>query len=298
MENRGIKLNKENKIWLVCMALLIILAITAGMLSGCGLGEEEPVAPEAETVPEVSETVSDITVSEDTVSENTVPDLESKEGYPGTVMFPSYHFFRVDEVLENREPEIGKDEESSWIEHSDYLKVKGTLYALYRDGEPCYDRIYYPDQELPEGYSVEVTEDYEMVMADMWDHHNTEHQNSRTRFWETNEEVFDAMNGSIALHLVLKNEEGEYKDIIADRAVDAYSYLYKDFSPTNYMHPVEAGMYGIFGSFERQGFKLDDEIRDKLDPSWEEPDAYYTINCFVVLDGQAMDRDVTYTVMY
>ena len=76
---------------------------------------------------------------------------------------PSNQFFMVEEFI--NEPEGGWPEDMKCI-NDVYVKLKGTLYEVYYYGEPDYDFVYFPGDELPEGYEVKVTEGYELQFAD------------------------------------------------------------------------------------------------------------------------------------
>ena len=73
----------------------------------------------------------------------------------------SNKFFMVDEVM-NDEHEYLQDEDIC----IDYLRLKGTLYEVYHNDEPEYNFVYFPGDEVPEGYEVRTTENYEMAIAD------------------------------------------------------------------------------------------------------------------------------------
>lgn len=71
-------------------------------------------------------------------------------------------YFMVEEV--DNEPEGGYPEGCS---NCTYLVLKGTLYEIYYYDEPAHDLIYFPGDELPEGYEVRVTEGYTFPIEDL-----------------------------------------------------------------------------------------------------------------------------------
>ncbi len=157
--------------------------LAAGILIGCGAtgdpgGGSEPVAEKVEA-PEVvsTETAPDVTADtkdEDTKDEDT-KDAEAdvgaenilerekpviKDAYNTDEHYPTNKFIMIEEVV--GEPEEGYGDSLSHC----YVKIKGTLYEVYLDGVPDYDLVYYPGDELPEGYEVKVTENYETRFSD------------------------------------------------------------------------------------------------------------------------------------
>ncbi len=161
------------------IAVLMSALLSAGIIIGCGVkandpgGGSEPVAEKVEA-PEVVSTETAPDVTADTKDEDT-KDAETKDAEADV---------GAENILEREKPVIKDDyycdehcptnkfimveEVADPGEDKGYVKVKGTLYEVYLDGAPDYDLVYFPGDELPEGYEVKVTEDYEAVLED-WD---------------------------------------------------------------------------------------------------------------------------------
>ena len=150
------------------IAVLMSAIFAAGVVIGCGAKAEDPggsVAIAAEKSTEVVETEEPAVVAEESVDifdREKPKELgyyeEVKEGdrtenrFVETAVDPTNKFIMVEEV------------EDPGKEH--YVKVTGTLYEVFFYGEPDNDLVYFPGDELPEGYEVKVTEDYEIALDD------------------------------------------------------------------------------------------------------------------------------------
>ena len=183
------KLNKKH------VAVMVVSAVlAAGTLIGCGAkadsgGAEvstEAVGSDAinlvETEPEgdvearEGEMVAEASVEDDlpALAYRTVEERMA-QGKPGAedlekLGLTSNKFMMVEEVCDIEE--LFKDPEFVWPEelhrsnNSKYIKLKGTLYELYFYDEPEYDLVYFPGDELSEGYEVRETGNFEVVIRD------------------------------------------------------------------------------------------------------------------------------------
>ena len=82
----------------------------------------------------------------------------------------SNQFLMIDEIVDAYslydDPDFVWPEDVGKGANNLYVKIKGTLYEVYFYNEPDYDFVYFPGDELPEGYEVKITEDYELVVLD------------------------------------------------------------------------------------------------------------------------------------
>ena len=174
------------KIFQKITAIMILIAMFG--IAGCGAAESDVgevdvgkvEADVGEKDVEQTETteVTDMTPVEENASEEAVDILDRKkpvlksifsstnvnttdgrtehyefEGSDVVELYPTNKFIMVEEVADPGE-------------RNDYVKVKGTLYEVFFYGSPDYDLVYFPGDELPEGYEVKVTDDYELVLGD------------------------------------------------------------------------------------------------------------------------------------
>lgn len=166
-----------NKIYNRAIArIAIIVAIAVNLIGGCGArvnsdGIEEVAVQEdisialseAEDV-DVSEVEEDLpalaykTSEERQSQRKPVCDQSAMRKYN-----PSNQFLMIEEVI--NEPEGGWPEGNE-VPNDDCIRLKGTLYEVFFYDEPDYDLVYFPGDELPEGYEVRVTEGYEIALAD------------------------------------------------------------------------------------------------------------------------------------
>jgi hypothetical protein len=174
--NKGRKLNNV-------IAVLMSALLATGVMIGCGSKAVDPGGgTDAETdvgnvEANVGETETDsVIVAEDTVSENSAEDLPPlayktvEERQAQHVLdedlkpMGTHAFLMIEDVI--NEPDEGWEAAAKDALNNDYLKLKGTLYEVNYYDEPAIDLVYFPGDELPEGYSVDVTEDYEAIVTD------------------------------------------------------------------------------------------------------------------------------------
>jgi hypothetical protein len=77
----------------------------------------------------------------------------------------------IEEVI--NEPDGGWESievpDDVYVTNERYIKLKGTFYETYYYDEPATDLVYFPGDELPEGYEVRITEDYEALVCNFID---------------------------------------------------------------------------------------------------------------------------------
>ncbi|MBQ9443417.1 MAG: hypothetical protein IJU43_03865 [Lachnospiraceae bacterium] len=163
------------------IAVLMSAIFAAGVLIGCGAKAEDPggseaIAAEKSTEEQVIVTEDDVITEDVTPEDDELPPLAYKtveermqqgKHKDSTGFDSANRFFMLEEICDT--PEGGfpeKSEEGLTYSNGDYLKLKGTLYELRYNGRPANSSIYFPGDELPEGYTVEVTEDYEFTPVD------------------------------------------------------------------------------------------------------------------------------------
>lgn len=158
------KIKDYFKIFQKITAIMILSAMFG--IAGCGAAESdvgqadagEKDVVQAESSTETTEAAPVDSPSADEVTEESdadeAEDILARE--KPAVVNMNGHVFRSEPT--NKFIMINEIEDGEYI---NYVTVKGTLYEVFLDGEPDYDLVYFPDDELPEGYEVKVTEDYE-----------------------------------------------------------------------------------------------------------------------------------------
>ena len=173
------KIKDYFKIFQKITAIMILSAMFG--IAGCGAAESDVGATKDTSEVSAVETVSD---SKTEVSDNEAVDELPPFAYKTTEErmsqgktdfyekstrgYASNQFLMVNEV-------IAKDfDGSDFVEgkqytSAQYIKLKGTLYEIYYNGKPANTVVYFPGDDLPDGYEVKVTEDYELV-GNNWDY--------------------------------------------------------------------------------------------------------------------------------
>ena len=160
------------------IAVLMSALLATGVMIGCGSdtgGTKNSDSAGGTSNVAAAETVND---SATEVSTNEAEDELPPQAYKTTEERQAQHvldldlkpmhsnqFLMIEEVI--NEPEEGWEVNSEIkLLNCDYIKLKGTLYETNLYDEPATDLVYFPGDELPEGYEVNVTEDYEVVVVD------------------------------------------------------------------------------------------------------------------------------------
>ncbi len=187
MFNKASLKQKHNVIAVLMSALLAV-----GVLMGCGAKAADPggsTETSGEAQPVVLKETEQRGVSEDMVeaSEEALPDFayktvedRMKQGrHKSDTQNPSNKFFMIESI--STEPLNGYPDNYGEItapceefprgvyaDSGYYVRYIGTLYELFHDGKPANGSVYFPGDELPEGYTVEVTEGYEFAYHDFY----------------------------------------------------------------------------------------------------------------------------------
>ncbi|MBQ9443419.1 MAG: hypothetical protein IJU43_03875 [Lachnospiraceae bacterium] len=162
--------NKKHNVIAVLMSVLL----SAGIVIGCSSTAEDPGGSEAiaaEKSTEVVETEEPAVVAEEVDESVESVDILDREkpkelGYYEQVKDGGRTEIRYEDGLINDPLATNKwlmIEEVANLGR-DETKVKGTLYEVFYCGKPDNDLVYFPGDELPEGYEVKETEDYEVIL--------------------------------------------------------------------------------------------------------------------------------------
>ena len=187
----------------VLNALMSVLLAAGVLLAGCGGPDRDEAGAAAVVGDDTSEISAETTEETETEAEEATEAADEPEedlpalcyktdeerwwqgkplGYPKAkehreCTYPVYRnenrsnkFFMVNGYTctpKSGHPDLGENLENGLnMIGDDYVRLTGTLYEIFFYDKPEYDLVYFPGDELPEGYTVKITEGYELIFRD------------------------------------------------------------------------------------------------------------------------------------